>query len=160
LLDDLPYVCRMTRSLRANAAALIAVVTLALLLTACSSGSHFFGETGRADAPTRMPSPAGSAPADSQPGGGIPWNEALSHAGTTQRVCGPLVGTGHSGNDVFLDLGLDYPDLGRFQIVVWDVGSLDPIDGGVTVCATGPITLYNGVPEIQLTDPKGIETYE
>ncbi|MCP2032187.1 hypothetical protein L1277_002286 [Okibacterium sp. HSC-33S16] len=98
--------------------------------------------------------------AETQPGGGIAWNDAAAYAGTTQRVCGPLAGTGNSSDDVFVNLGRDYPDPGRFQIVVWDVGALEPIRGGVTVCTAGVITLYNGVAQIELESPELIEIYE
>lgn len=96
---------------------------------------------------------------EKQPGGGISWSQASDYAGTTQHVCGPLAGGGNSNDDVFLNLGRDYPDPERFQIVVWDVGSLDPIDGGVTLCTTGRITLYGGVAQIELTDPSRIEIH-
>jgi len=94
-----------------------------------------------------------------QPGGGIPWNHASEYAGTVQRVCGPLVSDGQSEDDVFLDLGLSYPDPGRFTIVVWDVGALEPIAYGSTLCTSGRIVLYNAVPQIQLRDPGKIEIY-
>ena len=106
------------------------------------------------------PNPPTSAPTpETQPGGGIPWNQALDHAWTTQRVCGPLAGGGNSEDDVFLNLGRDYPDPERFQIVVWDVGGLESIDGGVTLCTSGQITLYEGVAQIELSDPSLIEIY-
>ncbi|MBC9927165.1 hypothetical protein [Leucobacter sp. CX169] len=101
-----------------------------------------------------------SAPApETQPGGGIPWNQAVDHAWTTQRVCGPLAGSGNSYDDVFLNLGRDYPDPKRFQIVVWDIGSLESIAGSATLCTSGQITLYEGVAQIELTDPSLIEIY-
>ncbi|RXZ51916.1 hypothetical protein [Agromyces binzhouensis] len=95
-----------------------------------------------------------------QPGDGIAWDAAVSYAGTEQRVCGPLVGDGYSEDDVFLNLGLDYPDPGRFQIIVWDVGGLEPIAYGSTLCTSGVITLYNGVAQIELYDPSRISIYE
>lgn len=109
-----------------------------------------------------------AAPADpaalpvhkAQPEGGVPWNQAVDYAWTIQRVCGPLAGGGNSEGDVFLNLGRDYPDKQRFQIVVWDVGGLEPIDGGVTLCASGQITLHEGVAQIELTDPGLIEVYK
>ncbi|TFB82283.1 hypothetical protein E3O21_01100 [Cryobacterium flavum] len=107
-------------------------------------------------APTPLPF---AAAAEEQPGGGIPWNHAVDYAGSTQRVCGPLAGGGNSEDDVFFNLGRDYPDPERFQIVVWDVGDLEPIDGGVTLCTSGQITLYEGVAQIELTDPSLIEIY-
>jgi hypothetical protein len=103
--------------------------------------------------------PAPEAPAVQQPGGGIAWNEAIDYAGTTQRVCGPLAGGGNDHDDVFLNLGLDYPDPNRFQIVIWDIGGLEAIDGGKTLCIEGLITLYNGVAQIEPYDPSVIEIY-
>ena len=98
--------------------------------------------------------------AEDQPGGGIAWNEAVNNAGTTQRVCGPLAGSGNSGDDVFLNLGLDYPDFGRFQIVIWDIGGVEPIAYGSTLCASGRITLYEGVAQIELDSASQVEIYE
>jgi len=102
---------------------------------------------------------AGSGSSGQQPGGGIAWDEAISYVGTSQRVCGPLAGSGNSTDDVFLNLGRDYPDRGRFQIVIWDVGSLEPIAYGSTLCTTGVITNYEGVAQIELNDPGMVEIY-
>lgn len=104
---------------------------------------------------------AAPAPVDDvgQPGGGIPWDIAIEHVGTNQRVCGPLAGTGTSQNDVFLNLGLDYPDPARFQIVIWDVGGLEPIAVGSTLCTTGTVTAYEGVAQIELYEPGVVEIY-
>lgn len=104
--------------------------------------------------------PVVEQPEVEQPGGGIAWTEAVGYAGTEQRVCGPLSGDGYSEDDVFLNLGLDYPDPERFQIVVWDVGGIEPIAYGSTLCASGVITLYNGVAQIELRDPSLISIYE
>lgn len=100
------------------------------------------------------------AKAENQPGGGIAWNEAATHAGTTQRVCGPFAGTGNSNDDVFLNLGRDYPDPTRFQIVLWDVGTLEPISSGATLCTSGQITLYEGVAQIELRSADLVEIYK
>ena len=97
---------------------------------------------------------------ESQPGGGIAWNEAGSYAGTTQRMCGPLAGSGNSNDDVFLNLGRDYPDAERFQIVLWDIGGVEPIPYGATLCTSGLITLYEGVAQIELQSASLVEIYE
>ncbi|MDQ1173896.1 hypothetical protein QE430_002203 [Microbacterium testaceum] len=96
---------------------------------------------------------------EDQPGGGISWRDAVAFAGSVQRVCGPLAGGGNSDDDVFLNLGRDDPDPDRFQIVIWDVGSLEPIDGGATLCTEGEISLYEGVAQIELRDPAEVEIY-
>jgi len=102
--------------------------------------------------------PAGGATA-AQPGS-IPWDQAVNHAGSTQYVCGPLVNSGTDQDDVFLNLGRGYPDAGRFTIVLWDVGGIEPLSPGTTLCATGPVTLYEGVAEIELYDVGQVEVWE
>ena len=92
--------------------------------------------------------------------GGLPWDQAVNHADSNQRVCGPLAGMGTDEDDVFLNLGRDYPDPGRFQIVLWDVGGVESLPVGTTVCATGPITLYNGVAQIELDNIGPVEIWE
>ena len=91
--------------------------------------------------------------------GGISWQEAASHARSVQKVCGPLAGTGMSDDDFFLNVGRDYPDPQRFTIVLWDVGSVQPPPLGATVCATGPIVLYQGVAQIQVRSVGAVEVY-
>jgi len=94
------------------------------------------------------------------PGDGILWSDASDYAGTTQRVCGPLAGIGSSTDDVFLNIGLDYPDPGRFTIVLWDIGGVEPIAAGAMLCTSGPITLYEGVAQIELRSASSVEIYE
>ncbi|SDK37326.1 hypothetical protein SAMN05216282_105139 [Cryobacterium psychrotolerans] len=105
-------------------------------------------------------SPVDASTVENQPGGEIAWNEAVNYAGTTQHVCGPLAGSGNSNDDVFLNLGRDYPDTGRFQIVLWDIGGVEPIPHGTTLCTTGEITLYEGVAQIELKSASLVEIYE
>lgn len=87
----------------------------------------------------------------------VSWEQAEDFAGTSQRVCGPVAAVGRSDDDVFVNVGFDYPDPDRFTIVVWDVGSIDPIFPSTMVCATGEVTLYEGVPEIELTSQGSLE---
>ena len=105
-------------------------------------------------------SPVDTSAVENQPGGGIAWSEAVDYVGTTQHVCGPLAGSGNSDDDVFLNLGRDYPDTGRFQIVLWDIGGVEPIPHGTTLCTTGEITLYEGVAQIELESAGQVEIYE
>ena len=97
---------------------------------------------------------------ENQPGGGFAGNEAGNYAGMTQHVCGPLAGSGDSNDDVFLNLGRDYPDTGRFQIVLWDIGGVEPIPHGTTLCTMGEITLYEGVAQVELEFAGQVEIYE
>jgi hypothetical protein len=93
------------------------------------------------------------------PGGGVSWNQAHSHVGSVRRVCGPLSGTGTSGDDVFLNIGRDYPDPGRFTIVLWDVGGVESKPLGSTLCVSGEVTSYEGVAQIHLRSPAAIQVY-
>ncbi len=95
------------------------------------------------------------------------WSEAGRHVGETACVEGPVasVGTSRSG-DVFLNLGRPYPDPGRFTLFIpaRHVGKFEAVFGarfwdnlrGRTVRALGEIRLYQGVPEIQLSDPQNL----
>jgi len=93
------------------------------------------------------------------PSGGIAWRDAAHKVGTNQRICGPLVSIRNSNDDVFLNLGYDYPDPGRFTIVIWDIGALEPIPSGTTVCTTGVISLFDGVLQIELRSASDVELY-
>lgn len=105
--------------------------------------------------------PLADAPAiDQEPGGGVSWSEATNYVGMTQRVCGPLRNTGSSGDDVFLNLGREYPDPERFTIVLWDIGAIEPLSPGTTLCASGEITIYEGVGQMQLRSAGAVEVYE
>lgn len=98
--------------------------------------------------------------ADRNPGGGIAWNEAANHVGTSQRVCGPLSGIGSSEDDVFLNLGRDYPDPARFTIVLWDVGSVQAPPSGAMLCASGVISTYEGVAQMELRSVGAVEIHQ
>jgi hypothetical protein len=83
--------------------------------------------------------------------------EASQHVGQISTVCGHIAGErtayGSRGAPTFIDLGQVYPHE-VFTAVVWQehrasVGTL-PASG--SVCVTGTITEYHGIPQIQLLD--------
>lgn len=84
------------------------------------------------------------------------WDDASSMLGKTTRVCGPLVSIANVsepwGDASFFNLGADYPNLDRFTIVVWEESShrLRDVLQGEQVCATGRVSLYKGVPQLEL----------
>ena len=96
----------------------------------------------------------------SGPAGAISWREAVDYVGSTKYVCGPLVNSGTSGDDVFLNLGRGYPDVERFTIVIWDIGGVESLPTGTTLCATGTITLYQGTAQIELRSADAVEVWE
>ncbi len=95
------------------------------------------------------------------------WNEAGRHVGERACVEGPVASVGTSrGGDVFLNLGKPYPDPNRFTLFIpaRHVGKFEVVFGprfwtnllGRTVLAQGEIRLYQGVPEIELSDPSNL----
>ena len=97
----------------------------------------------------------------------VPWNQARGRVGERLCVEGPVVSVGTSaGGDVFLNLGLAYPDPGRFTLFIpaRAVGRFEAAFGskfwtglrGRTVRAMGEVKLYQGVPEIVLEDPANL----
>lgn len=94
---------------------------------------------------------------DDAPAGSVDWSRAAEHVGRRTMVCGPLVNDGTSKDDVFLNLGLGYPDKDRFTIVIWDVGAVEEVLRGTTLCITGVVTLYDGVAQIETRDPGDVK---
>ena len=92
------------------------------------------------------------------PDGGLGWDEAREHAGTVQRVCGPLMSARETADGTFVNVGQDYPSAGRFTFIFWDV-SLEPIAPGATVCGSGEIYLYDGVAQMEMWDPGALEIW-
>ena len=119
----------------------------------------FVDEVSRAANFRAEPEPETAQHVASGPTGAIEWSDAVNYAGTTQYVCGPLVNSGTDENDVFLNLGRGYPDAGRFTIVLWDVGGVEQISEGTTLCITGPITLYEGVAQVETGDVGAVEVW-
>jgi hypothetical protein len=103
----------------------------------------------------KVKTPSRAKPAKTE----ISWNFAIHHVGEKRRVCGPLAGTGSSGTIYFLDLGRDYPNPKRFQILVLGVGGLQPIHLESKVCVRGTITKYNGVAQIRVHSPSLVKIY-
>ena len=69
------------------------------------------------------------------PEGGLGWDAAREHAGTVQRVCGPLMSVGRPLTAHSVNIGRDYPSSDRFTFIFWGM-SLEPIEPGATVCGS------------------------
>jgi DNA/RNA endonuclease YhcR with UshA esterase domain len=97
----------------------------------------------------------------------IEWSEASSRIGDTVTVQGPVVGSAYlpeeNGSPTFLNLGRDFPSGDRFTVVIWDGDRGDfetaPEDlfAGEKVVVTGTVSEYNGIPQIEVSDPSQIE---
>ncbi|WCD93280.1 hypothetical protein [Microbacterium sp. nov. GSS16] len=100
----------------------------------------------------------GSVPTDADlPDYAIVWSSARNHIGEVRQVCGPLASIRGSDDDVFLNVGRDYPDSSRFTIVLWDVGGVERLPAGTEVCATGAISQYQGTAQIELRDVSAVK---
>ena len=75
-------------------------------------------------------------------------------------MCGPLTTIRTDDDDVFLNLGRGYPDPARFTIIIWDVGEVERLPAGTELCATGIVSSYYGVAQIELSDIGAVEVWE
>jgi len=89
----------------------------------------------------------------------IPASEAAKHVGEQGTVCG-LIASKHTvengkGKPTFVDLDHSFPSQ-TFTVVIWesDKAKVGDFPASGSVCVTGAITAYKGVPQIVLHDAK------
>jgi hypothetical protein len=88
--------------------------------------------------------------------------DAAKHVGEKATVCGVVAAAKYAaqtgGRPTFLDFGKPYPDTIFTALILGTdrpkFGTPETTVKGKEVCVTGEIRLYNGKPEIVLTDPK------
>lgn len=87
------------------------------------------------------------------------WYNSREQVGSYGTIAGPVASVAHLDNRVMVNIGADYPDPSRAQVVIWaeDVSSLqdvlDAIDhGNAWVAVSGEISEYGGVAEIDVSD--------
>ncbi|MDZ4278862.1 MAG: DNA-binding protein, partial [Dehalococcoidia bacterium] len=100
----------------------------------------------------------------------IAWDQAEQRVGQQATVQGPVVGTHFAeesrGQPTFLNIGNPFPDPNRLTVVIWieDRAAFpEPPEtayDGKTVCVTGVIETYEGVPEIVAASPSVIAIVE
>jgi hypothetical protein len=105
----------------------------------------------------------------SLPPGAISWDLASNHIGEETTVCGQVIDANFaessSGQPTFLNIGGKYVDPHRFTVVIWgrdrDKFPEDPAQHylGLTICVSGTIEEYKGIPEIIVLEPEQIEIY-
>lgn len=100
--------------------------------------------------------------------GAVSWKAAESLVGEQATVKGPLVSVttaqSSKGEPTFLNIGAAYPDPGRLSVVMWHTGpnaaNFSPPDegqySGPTLCVTGEVRDFEGVPQITVTDESQI----
>ena len=114
------------------------------------------------------PSISPETPTESDlPLGAIWWYEAKDHIGERTTVCGPVAGARYgdtsSGKPTWLNIGKDYPSPERFVVIIWGENrgnfpqSPEVYYLGKTICVTGLIDEYNGIPQIEVKYPSEIQ---
>jgi hypothetical protein len=101
------------------------------------------------------------------PAGAISWDKAKDNIGDRTKVCGPVAGTKYgstsSGKPTWLNMGKDYPSSERFVVIIWgeNRGNFpQPPESyyyGKTICVSGLIQEYEGIPQIEVTTPDQIQ---
>ena len=98
--------------------------------------------------------------------GAVSWQKAgslVGHVATVQgRVAGTHYAAASNGSPTFLNVGVDYPNPGRFVVLIWienrsAFGRPEVRYRGRTICARGLISRYQGVPEIVARSPSQIK---
>lgn len=95
----------------------------------------------------------------------ISWKKAYDHVGETVTIKGTVKGifqsTGSNGSPTFINIGRDYPEDGRVTVLVWEenLSNFDDLYAyeGEKVFVTGEIYMYDGVAQIEVSDPDQIE---
>lgn len=98
------------------------------------------------------------------------YEDAKDYLYTDYMVEGPVAdityATDSSGSPTFIDLGEAYPSEDRFTIVIWeehlsDVQSvLNDIEINDLIFVEGYIDMYDGIPQIEVTDPEQITVWK
>ena len=120
--------------------------------------------------PSTTPGPKTETPTTPQaglPADAISWDKAKDHIGDRTTVCGPVAGTKYGatsrGKPTWLNIGKDYPSSERFVVIIWgeNRGNFpqppESYYDGKTICVTGLIQEYQGIPQIEVTTPDQIQ---
>jgi hypothetical protein len=89
----------------------------------------------------------------------IPASDAAKHVGERETVCGAIAGehtaTNSRGTPTFINLDESYPHQ-VFTALIWgdDNGRVGDLPESGSLCVTGTISQYRGVPEIVVRDRK------
>jgi DNA/RNA endonuclease YhcR with UshA esterase domain len=147
------------------------IALLACLLLAAVAACGTSASTSGSGAPSQEPQPEYTETAVQQEvPSAIPWQDAANYEGESVTIEGPVLGAMYAaasnGEPTFLNVGKDYPDPGRFTIVIWGENrgafSEAPEDAYAdkTVRVTGAVDSYEGVPQIEISSPDDIEIVE
>ena len=106
-------------------------------------------------------------PASTLPSGAISWTEAQYHIGDVTTVCGPVVDAQWAIDSpdqlTILNIGREYPDPDRLNVIISinNRGNFPHAPEeyylGKTICVSGLIYPYKGIPQMSVKDPSQIE---
>lgn len=90
------------------------------------------------------------------------WDTAYQRIGTYGTITGPVVSVvqnDSSNTPIYINIGRDFPDPSRVQVIIWPEDKAHFLDMLYTINAegwwlriTGNITLYEGIPEIDVSN--------
>lgn len=131
---------------------IVMLVPFAVLLVACGSSqsSDTSSQSSAGDA-------SSTATIQACPGA-ITWDQASAHIGEQATIAGPTISTVYAsdsrGQPTFLNIGKDYPDFGRFTVVIWgydrdNFSFMPEVEyNSKMICVTGLVETYKGIPQI------------
>jgi DNA/RNA endonuclease YhcR with UshA esterase domain len=142
--------------------ALLVIAVVCLGAASCGTAASSSGATPTSVQPA-APTTQSSAPISDL----VDWSDAVSHIGESVTVEGPVAGTDYaessSGSPTFLNVGVDYPDPGRFTVVIWGEdrsafsSAPESTYEGKTIRVTGSVSTYEGATQVEVTSPDAIE---
>ena len=144
------------------------IVLLVCLLVAAVAACGTSASNSGSASPSQEPQPEYTETAAQQEApSAIPWQDAANYEGESVTIEGPVKGTMYAdtsnGEPTFLNVGMDYPDPGRFTVVIWGENrsvfpeAPEDLYAGQTIRVTGTVDSYEGVPQIEVTSPSDIE---
>jgi len=140
------------------------LVPIAVLLVACGSTQSSQTTTQQSVSNTSATAALPSCP------GAITWDQASAHIGEQATITGPTISAVYAsdsrGRPTFLNRGKPYPDPDRFTVVIWGYDrdnfpyTPEAAYNSKTICATGLIETYEGIPQIVADTASDIEIVE
>jgi len=96
----------------------------------------------------------------------VQWFHAANYIGKKVTICGRVAGAywaeSSRGKPTFINIGKPYPEPERFTVIIWGRNRDNfshPVEKyyeGKTVCVTGMVIEYNGMPEMEVKSPDQI----
>lgn len=145
----------------------IVVLTIALLnLTACATVDSSPPETNTYE-PVSFAQETSITDNEADGQDYIEWYDAQNYIGEYLTVHGVVAGTHYAsssnGAPTFINVGSDYPDTSRLTVLIWGQYRYnfpqepELMYDGMEIFVTGFISEYEGVAQIEVTDPEQIE---